>query len=230
MNLKLITESFDRYKKHLRKHRNNSRLHYWETQAIFQKKWHIETDNFLEMYDKSLQNSHTKRAWKRRAYEPKRMMMAFMKMTPDVVIQMFGDLLNENKGIEGRVGRFIFYCDQLLAEYKSTYPLSIDNNHYHQNDYEMISLYLAFAYPNKYAPYQHDAFVGMLKKIGVTKLPLVPDFERFVKISHTLYKLMQKDPKLMQLHQERLIPAESYTKDSLLLVYDYYMSMAEERS
>ena len=96
MNLKLIKESFNHYKKHLRKNSNNNRLYYWETQAIFQKKWNLETTNFLEMYDECLQNSYTKRAWKRRAYEPKRMMMAFIKMTPDVVKQLFEDLLNED--------------------------------------------------------------------------------------------------------------------------------------
>jgi len=224
MNAKQIANLLEKYKTYLQQ-KPTEWLHLWETQAIFQQKWNLETSDFLTMYNESLQNTHTKRLWKRRAYEPKRMMMAFMEMAPDVVMQMFQDLLNENKTLDGRLGRFIFYCDELLAEFKSNKPLSIDNNHYHQNDYEMISLYLSFVYPDKYAPYHHEKFVKMMGEIGAVNPPLVPDMERFAKVCRTLYKMMQRDEELMRLHQNRLIPKESFEGDSLLLVYEFYMTI-----
>ncbi len=88
-----------------------------------------------------------------------------------------------------------------------------------------IFLYLAFRYPVLYTPYQHKPFVQFLKTVKAVDPPIVPDVERFSKVSRIIFKMMQNDEELMELHERRLIPGESYEEESLMIVYDFYRTM-----
>lgn len=186
----------------------------------------MDAEDWPAMYDSALQNSHTKRLWKGQAYEPKRMMLELARMQPDFVRHMFFDLFNEEKSLEGRVGRFVYYCDMLLQEYKDSHPRSIDNNHYHDDDYHMVSLYLAFRYPDLYTLYEPAGFRLLLEKLGSGDIPKANDMERFAKVMHTLYKFMRKEEGILELHRRRLMEGFHYTGDSLLVLYDFYQFIA----
>jgi hypothetical protein len=222
MQLKLIKTSFEKYKRFLRTQAAEKHLHIWESQRIFQENWDLAQMPIADMYDASLQNSHTKRLWKREAYEPKQVMSAFMQMQADFVTYMFKDLFNEEKSIGGRVDRFVFHCDELLQEYKAQHPRSIENNHYHGDRYQMISLYLAFRFPDQYSYYDGRVFWQVLSQWGTANIPKADDCERFCKISRTLYTLLSKEEELMELHQKRLSERTHYSEKSLLIVYDFY--------
>jgi len=231
MQLKRIQHYLAEYRRYLqRPAARRQRLHIWESQRLFQDNWDADAEDWAAMYDASLQNSATKRLWKREAYEPKRMMLAFIRMQPDFVRHMFFDLFNEDKSLEGRAGRFVYYCDMLLQEYKDKHPRSIDNNHYHDDDYQMVSLYLAFRYPEHYTYYDAAAFRSLLEKLGSTDLPAANDIERFAKVMRTLYKMMQQEEGLLELHQKRLDPRQHYQGESLLLVYDFYQTVTDSSS
>ena len=226
MNLKKIQHYFQQYKAYLTNYRADHNLHLWESQRIFQENWTFETEDLAAVYDQSLQNSQTRRLWKRENYEPKRLMLVFLEMEPDYVRHMFHDLFNEDKEIGGRVDRFVFYCDELLQEYKNNNPRSIENNHYHGDNYQIVSLYLAFRYPDQYTYYDADAFVTLLKKLGSRDIPQTNDFPRFAKVMRTLYKMLAKEEEIMALHRKRLRP-EHYQGESLLLLYDFYMAVGK---
>jgi hypothetical protein len=222
MQLKRIQEYFGQYQGYLKSRpAQTERLPIWESQRVFQDNWDIDAEDWPGMYDRSLQNSTTKRLWKREAYEPKRMMLELMRMQPDFTRHMFVDLFNEEKSMEGRAGRFVYYCDMLLQEYKDNNPRSIDNNHYHDDNYQMVSLYMAFRYPDRYAYYEADAFRSMLEKLGSTQLPETNDLERYAKVTQTLYKLMAKEEGLLGLHQKRLQAGLHYSEESRLVVWDF---------
>lgn len=224
MNLKKIQHYIQQYKTYLQNYRAEQNLYLWESQRIFQENWTFETEDLAEIYDQSLQNSQTRRLWKRENYEPKRLMLLFLKMQPDFVRHMFHDLFNEDKEIAGRIDRFVFYCDELLQEYKVNNPRSIENNHYHGDNYQIVSLYLALRYPDQYTYYDAEGFVTLLQKLGSLDIPKVNDFARFSKVMRTLYKMLTKEEDLMTLHQKRLRP-EHYQEESLLLVYDFYQAV-----
>lgn len=221
MQVKLLQQAFQRYQQFLGTPQAEQNLYIWESQQIFQDNWDLEASRLPEMYDHSLQNSQTRRLWKRETYEPKRLMLLFWEMAPDFVRNMFQDLFNEEKAIDGRVSRFVFYCDQLLEEYRDKKPHSIENNHYHDDGYQMISLYLAFRYPDIYTLYRLPLFQRFLEKMGVHNIPQTNDFERFVKVSRTVYKLMEKEESLLAAHQKRLEAAKYYSGKSLLVVFDF---------
>ena len=223
MQLKLLNRQIEAYREYLRGPQAEERLYVWESQRIFQEHWDLEAADLARMYDASLENSRTRRLWRREHYEPKAMMLHFLKQSPEFVRSMFRDLFNQEKSIDGRAQRFVFYCDELLQEYKKAHPRSIENNHYHDDDYHMVFLYLAFRYPARYALYDFDAFVGTLRSLGVTQLPRANDLPRFVKVTATLDKLLRKDEVLLDRHRQRLGRDErSYQGESRLLVYDFY--------
>jgi hypothetical protein len=140
-------------------------------------------------------------------------------MQPDYVRFAFQDLFNEEKAIDGRMDRFIFYCDELLSAYKEANPLKIENNHYHH--YKIISLYLAFHHPTEYTLYNFDVFKNTLINLGSRSIPQQNDIERYFKISRTLWKFLMKEEDIWDLHLKRLNPQIHYQEHSLLLVDEF---------
>lgn len=225
MQLKLIQNLFRQYEAYLRKPVATERLYIWESQRIFQENWNMASDNWAEMFDRSLQNSHTRRLWLREAYEPKKRMLDFVQLDPGFVQHMFFDLFNEEKAVDGRASRFVFYCEQMMENYLEKYPLSKESSHYHDDNYHMVFLYLSFRYPDKYCLHDAEAFRRLLQAVGSQEIPKTNDVERYAKVCQTLWKWMEKDTQIMELHQQRLQPGLHYTETSLMPVYDMMMAI-----
>ncbi len=221
MNLQKLNEAIGEYKSFLKT--NPKYDPYWrlESLRIFQENWDIDTGDFRGMFDRSLQNSHTRRIWKRENYTPKEMMLKFIGLNSDYVRFCFQDLFNENKDIENRVDRFVFYCDEMLRDYKSQNPLSIENSHFHDDNYEMISFYLAFRYPELYTPYHFESFKKLMQKLGSLDVPKVNDTARYFKIMRTIFNFIKKDEEILGIHQSRLNSEKHYIGETLLVAEDF---------
>ena len=219
MQLKKIEEQVQVYKRHLQSSHALDCRHWWESQLHFQQYWDVLAEDFGVMYEQSLQNSETKRLWKRESYFPKQFMSKLIAMESDFVRQIFKDLFNEDRPVDGRVDRFQFYCDDLLQLYKENNPRSIENNHYHSN--QTCFLYLAFRFPEKYAFYDFATFQNCLKVLGSFKIPQLDDVERFTKVCKTLWNFLKKDEEIFDLHQKRLTKGQHYMDDSMLMVREW---------
>lgn len=228
MQLKTLKQLLQKYKCYLARPEAEDNLHIWVAQRHFQDHWDLDAPDLAAMYDESLYNRHTKRLWKRENYEPKRVMLELIRLEPDFARQMFADLFNEEYSVENRVGRFVFYSDELLRGYKEANPRSIENNHYH-DDYWMVFLYLAFRYPDRYTLYDFDAFRNVLEQLKAPNLPRTHDLERFWKVSRVIHQFIVKDAELMVLHEKRLQFAKAYVEGSWLIVYDF-LRFAARRS
>lgn len=227
MNLQKIQDYIIEFKRHLKSQRREEALYKWESLQNFHKNWNLAAEDLTEMYNQSLQNTETVRLWKANQYFPKQSMILFCDLQPDYVKFAFEDLFNEDKAIDGRMDRFVFYCDQLLEAYKEKYPLKIENNHYHH--YEMISLYLTFRYPELYTLYDFEVFKYTLINLGSRNIPKLNDVERFFKISRTLGKFLDKDEEVWTLHQKRLNPNKHFQGKSLLLVNEFCEVISRNR-
>ena len=221
MQLKRLQSSLEQFQDFLSSPEAEDRLYMWESQRIFQENWELEALDLAAMYNRSLENTQTRRLWSREFYEPKRLMHQFMRQQPDFVRQMFADLFNDDRSIDGRISRFVFGCDELLRDHQERHPRDRTNSHYHDDGYQIISLYLAFRYPDRYTYYDFALFRSTLENLGAPDLPATHDFERFVKVSRTIYNFMQKNDALMESHRARLDPEKHFQGDSLLLVYDF---------
>jgi len=225
MNLQKIQSYITLFKRYLKSAEAERHLYKWESLKCFQDNWDIAAPDIAKMYDASLRNTQTTRLWKGDNYTPKRMMLLFANMTPDYVRHCFKDLLEEEKNIADRVDRFIFYCGEMLTEYKIQNGLSIENNHYH--DYFIISLYLTFCFPKQYTFYDFPTFQKSMRHLGSRNIPKQNDIERFFKISRTLWKFLEKDEEVWNLHQKRLYSLNHYQEQSLLLVHEFFNVIAE---
>jgi len=223
MQIKKLKELFDQYRKFLSGPRADIRLPYWETQKVFQENWDLQASDLAEMIDQSLQNRTTRRVWKREHWEPKRMLLEFARQEPDYLRQAFKDLFNEDKAIEGRATRFLYYADELMEMYRKANPRKIDTGHYLE-DYEFIFLLLAFRFPEQYAPYPAADFKTLLVRTLAPSPPLAHDLERFAKICRTLYGLLEKEA-LIALADQRL-ENRHYEGKSMLVVFDFLLAVA----
>lgn len=227
MNLQKIQSYILLFKAYLKSRDAEQSLYKWESLKVFQDNWDLEHPKLGKMYDDSLKNTQTTRLWKGENYAPKQMMLLFANMTPDYVGHCFKDLFDEEKNIADRVDRFIFYCGELLIEYKAQNGLSIENNHYH--DYPMIALYLTFCFPEQYTFYNFPTFQKSMLHLGSRNIPKLNDIERFFKISRTLWKFLEKDEEVWALHQKRLYAPRYYKGKSLLLVHEFFQVIANNK-
>ncbi len=221
MNLQKLNNAIGEYKAFLKSNPRHNPYWKWESLKTFQENWDIDTTDFGSMFDQSLQNSHTRRLWKRENYAPKEMMLKFIDLNSDYVRFAFQDLFNENKDIENRIDRFVFYCGEMLREYKAKNPLSIENRHFHDDNYEIISFYLAFRYPDLYTPYHFESFKKLMHKLGSLDVPKVNDIGRYFKVMRTIFNFIKKDEEILVVHQERLDERKHFMGETLLVVEDF---------
>ena len=225
MNLQKIQQYISEYKEHLKKARELEHAFKWESLKVFQENWDLEAADFGKMYDACFQSTTTRRLWKGDNFFPKEMMLKFIELSPDFVRNMFRDLFDEKKDIENRIPRFQFCCDSLLAEYKSKNPLSIENNHFHQENH-VISMYLSFRFPENYTLFEYPFFKKTMENLGSTNAPTPFDFGRFFKVVRTLNSFLKKDEEVLILQKKKLNPQVHFMGSTLLSVNDFYHFIA----
>ncbi len=217
MNLQKLQGAIEFFKDFLKSDRRFDHIYMYESQKTWKNEWNIENIDLKSTYDLSIRNSETRRMWVGDNYRPKDMMLRFMSIQKELIRDMFRDLFDETKDVVGRSDRFIFHSDILLEEFKNINRSSIENRHFHDDNYQIISMYLAFEFPEAYAFYQFKDFREFLVRIGSLDIPEINDLNRFFKVMRTVYKFMEKDEELISLHKSRLNPGKHFTGKSLLL-------------
>ncbi len=221
MNLQKLNDAIGQYAQFLRSNPQHDPYLPWESQRIFQENWDLNALDFRTMYDRSLENSRSRRLWKREHYEPKEMMLRFSELNREFVRDAFQDLFNENKDVDARLGRFVFHCDELLAALHEAHPASKLNSHYHDDGYQMASLYLAFRYPAQYLLYDFERFRKLMELLGSRDLPNVDDVGRYFKVMRTIFTFLKKNEEIMATHAKRLMPGLHFEGETLLVAWDF---------
>ncbi len=220
MLLNKIRDAIADYKQWLRDTRHHPFVYKWESVQQFQENWAPQAADPVSMFDRCFQNSETRRLWQAENWEPKKMMLEFWKMDAPMVRMMFDDLFNETREAECRIGRFLFGCDELLRDYRRAHPLSAENNHFH-GDYQMVALYLAFRYPESYAPYEFPVFQQAMMQLGARDVPQQNDVVRYFKVLRTLMTFLEKDGDIVPAMQKHLQAKRHYQGKTLLLAEDF---------
>ena len=142
MQLRLFEQYKAAFVQKMRSARFYAEDYKWENLSNFQAHWDVLTDDFGGMYDRSLNSTISRKLWNSEQYFPKKMMLKFIEMQPEFMCLAFKDLLNEDAEVSGRMSRFVYYCDEMLANWREKHPRQIETSHFHE-DYRMVSLYLA---------------------------------------------------------------------------------------
>jgi len=221
MVLNIINREIENYKQ-LIKSADYDELYKWEALKNFQDAWDIEADDFKDMYDNSIRSKDTNNLWANPHWFPKAVMLRFIEHDKERVRQMFCDLFNEDENIDKRIERFVFHCDRMREEIYQ-YDKAI-KNHFHDGQ-RMVSLYLAFRYPAKYAIYKYTEFKTFMELVKVTDIPRTGEYERFFKVVRTLYNILAKDEELMKLHRA-ILADDCYKGETLMLAQDFIFRTA----
>ena len=85
----------------------------------------------------------------------------------------------------------------------------------------MIALYLAFRYPESYAPYDFSIFQKALARLGARDVPQGNDLARYFKVLRTLMTFLEKDGAVVSAMQRHLHPRRHFQGKTMLLVEDF---------
>jgi hypothetical protein len=117
--------------------------------------------------------------------------------------------------------------NELFNRYRDAKPKARIPTHYHDDDYNMVSLYLMGQFPERYAPYSTPLLQAVCTKLGAKDAPVAADFPRYTKLLQTLRPFLEQEPGLMETYQENLRSVD-YSGDSALLVYWFFRSLTED--
>ena len=197
-------------------------LYKWVALKTFHDNWDINADDFKSVYDKSFYSKDSSNLWANPHWFPKAVMLRFIDYKPDVVRQMFQELFNESEEIEKRIERFVFHCDNLLEEIY-VFDKSM-KNHFHDGQ-RIVTVYLAFRYPDKYAIYKYTEFKTFMEIVRAKDIPSTGEYDRFFRVVRTLNNILKSDDELMKLHHSKLTE-ECYKGETLMLAQDFIFTTA----
>ncbi|WP_116105063.1 hypothetical protein [Lewinella sp. IMCC34191] len=201
-------------------------LPYWETQQNWQDHFNVEAKDLAASYDAALDSKTNRRHYRRGGYDPKRSMLAIMEWEPDFVRDAFRDLYSEDRDLEGRIQRFVFYINELFNRYRDAKPKARIPTHYHDDDYQIVSIYLMGQYPDKYAPYSTDLLQTICTKLGAKSVPPAADFPRYTKLLQTLRPFLHEE-EVLKNYREVLRDID-YQGDSALLMFWFFKYVEQE--
>ena len=201
----------------------------FETQQNWQTHFDVEAPDLAGAYDRALDSKTNRRHYRRDGYDPKRAMLALMRWEPDFVRDAFRDLFSEDRDLEGRIQRFVFYVNELFNRFRDAKPKARIPTHYHDDDYNAISLYLMGQYPDKYAPYSTELLQRVCTLLGAKDVPVAADFPRYTKLLTTLRGFLEKDETVMANYQA-LLREQDYQGESGLLVWLFFVSLGTATS
>ena len=195
-------------------------LPYWETQKNWQEHFDVETRDLAASYDAALDSKTNRRHYRRGGYDPKRSLLAIMEWEPDFVRDAFRDLFSEDRDLEGRIQRFVFYINELFNRYRDAKPKARIPTHYHDDDYQIVSIYLMGQFPEKYAPYSTELLQTICTKLGAKSVPPAADFPRYTKLLHTLQPFLQEEA--LQQNYRAMLRDIDYQQNTALLMFLFF--------
>lgn len=221
MNLNKLNESISAYRSFLQHNPRHFPYWKWEALRLFQDRWDLDAPSLSTVIEQALDNSHSRRIWKREHYEPKDALLVLTRFNTDFVRTIFKDLFDESREVAGRIDRFLFHLDELLREYREQNPFTKLNAHFHDDGYQMVSWYLSFRYPDRYAPYHFEMFKELMERLGSRTPVQIDDVERYFKVMRTIQTFLDRDAEVMQIHRSRLDPSRHFTGNTLLVAEDF---------
>jgi len=163
----------------------------WEAVKCFQDNWDISTDNFTEMFKKSLVKTENLLSSKNNF--PKDTIINLAKLYPNEVHKMFIELFDENKNIYERISTF---KENSEALFKKTQK--IGNSHYQTEN--AITTYLWLRYPDKYYIYKFSEVVAVSNELESNyifkKGEFANNIENFFKFYDEICSKLQSDNEL----------------------------------
>lgn len=208
----------DKFKSYLSSSGELPNAFYFDIIDNWQAHWNTEGKDLSQIYDSSLQSKVSARLWGGSVNSPKSMMIRLLEREEEFMRSTFRDLFNETLDIGLRLDRFGFHTDQVFRPLQSKDPKYV--SHFH-NDREILCLYLALEYPDKYCLFNYSIFEKMMVRFESRNIPTKVEVERYYKSCRGIKNLLVKDEELVSLMEEKLY--KSQVSDPGLMVMSIFM-------
>jgi len=223
MKVSLINEYKDKYKSYLTSRGNLSNGFYLRIVDNWKENWNVEGKDLSIIYTFSLQSKVSARLWGGSTNSPKSMMVLLLEREEEFMRSTFRDLFNETLDIGLRLDRFGFHTDQVFRPLQSKDPKFV--SHFH-HDREILCLYLALEYPEKYCLFDYPVFHQMMVKFESRNIPTKVEVERYYKSCRGIQNLLLRDEEFVALIKKGYgIPEE---KELGLMVMSLFMEFVAE--
>lgn len=196
MKVALINEYKDRYKSFLTDGDLGPNAYYFQIVKNWKAHWNGEGKDLAKIYDASLQSRVSARLWGGSVNSPKSMMITLLDSQEDFMRATFRDLFNESLDLGLRLDRFGFHTDQVFRPLQAKDPKWV--SHFH-DDRQILCLYLALEYPEKYCLFDYPSFRSMMEKFESRNVPSKVEVERYYKSCKGIRNLLLKDEELCQI-------------------------------
>ena len=200
MKVSIINDYKDNFKLFLSSQTEMPNAFYFEVIRNWQSNWNLEGKNLNETYNKSLQSKTSARLWGGSVNSPKSMMLILLEREEEFMRSTFRDLFKESLDIGLRLDRFGYHTDQVFRPLQSKNPKYV--SHFH-NDREILCLYLALEYPEKYCLFNYPVFNKMMEIFESRNIPTKVEVERYYKSCRGIKNLLCKDPEFVNLAKEK---------------------------
>lgn len=222
MVLDIIKQDIETYRQFIQSPQYDE-IYKWEALKNFQDTWDIEAADFKTMFDRSFRTGNkNENLWANPHWFPKAVMLNFIDHDLERVRTMFRELFDETQTIDQRIDHFVWHCDELLEFFSQT--RTNFNSHFHDGQ-RIITLYLAFRFPDKYAIYKFTEFRTFMQHVRAREIPGTGEYERFFKVVRTLYNIITKDDELVKLHKS-LLTDNCFKGETLMLAQDFIFVIA----
>lgn len=163
-------------------------IYKWKAVKKFQDTWNIDAPDFLEMFMEAT-SLHDNLLASMNKF-PRGMVQGMYEVEPEMVREMFRDLFDESKSLEGRITSFRKEADRIREQH---WP---DKKHY--QDINVVSTYLWSMFPDKYYIYKYSEVKATSKALESSyKAPWGADAGGYVQsleFFNLLRTAIQEDP------------------------------------
>lgn len=211
-------EKKEKFKRFLQKGGQLNERYKWTALGAFEENWNIGATDMATMIDKSFVQGEGERLWSDKNNSAKSVMVEFAQMSPDITRDIFEDIYRETSDVVLRMDRFVYHCDQMLADLQRTRPSA--NFHYH-DDFVMISYYLMMKFPDLYTIYNYVNFKSLLTSLGAKSMPALKEIDRYFKVTRIFQKFLCQDEELVELYKEYLEKSGNTPDINQIFTHDF---------
>lgn len=193
----------------------------WEAVKWFQDNWDVNTPDFPEMLNRSLDKTFNLLASANNF--PKNMIVSFAKAAPEEVRSMFLALFDESKDVFDRMNTFKMQSSVLVEKYGNGAA-----QHYQYEN--AISTYLWLRYPDKYYIYKFNEVRTVASELKadsqLKKGAYADNIRNFLHLYDEISAALKKDAELVDLFQSQLTGACYPDPELKTLTFDvgFYIS------
>ncbi len=220
MNIQIVQSYIEEYKKNFHKV-HKEEIYKWHAIKQFQDSFDINANDFYKNLEISF--SKVENLLDAGNYFPKKMLLTNAEKSPEKLREMFKILYDEDFNYLERIESF-------QSEFKELSESNFSNLKNTYQDHRAIIVYLTLKYPERYFFYKFRMFNDFAQKVIYTYSPKkgrIENISQYQNLCNLIRYEIEKDQKLLQLHEKRLDETCYRDKNHNVLTQDFIYAVSQ---